>query len=81
MGYVFVLLGADGVSISVSVMLKVGSIMGIVLIVIIAVVGGLLYQSSWVISPSLWIIGAVYPLVGFGLGFLLARFVGQPWYR
>ncbi|XP_048862290.1 ileal sodium/bile acid cotransporter-like [Brienomyrus brachyistius] len=61
--------------------LKVGSIMGIILIVIIAMVGGLLYQSSWVISPSLWIIGAVYPLVGFGLGFLLARFVGQPWYR
>ncbi|XP_036400569.1 ileal sodium/bile acid cotransporter [Megalops cyprinoides] len=61
--------------------LKVGSIMGIALIVIIAVVGGVLYQSSWIISPSLWIIGAIYPLVGFGLGFLLARFVGQPYYR
>ncbi|KAI1885472.1 hypothetical protein AGOR_G00220550 [Albula goreensis] len=61
--------------------LKVGSIMGIMLIVIIAVVGGVLYQSSWIISPALWIIGAIYPLVGFGLGFLLARFVGQPWHR
>ncbi|KAJ8246728.1 hypothetical protein GJAV_G00254720 [Gymnothorax javanicus] len=61
--------------------LKVGSIMGIVLIIVIAVVGGVLYQSSWVISPSLWIIGAIYPVIGFGLGFLLARFVGQPWYR
>ncbi|XP_076857563.1 ileal sodium/bile acid cotransporter [Brachyhypopomus gauderio] len=61
--------------------LKVGSIMGVILIVVIAVVGGVLYQSSWIISPALWIIGAIYPLVGFALGFLLARFVGQPWHR
>ncbi|XP_030642479.1 ileal sodium/bile acid cotransporter [Chanos chanos] len=61
--------------------LKVGSIVGIVLIVITAVVGGVLYQSSWVISPSLWIIGAIYPVVGYSLGFLMARFVGQPWHR
>ncbi|KAM4731323.1 ileal sodium/bile acid cotransporter [Anableps anableps] len=61
--------------------LKVGSIAGFALIVIVAVVGGVLYQSSWVIAPSLWIIGTIYPFIGFGLGFLLARFVGQPWYR
>ncbi|KAM4561007.1 ileal sodium/bile acid cotransporter [Fundulus diaphanus] len=61
--------------------LKVGSIAGFALIIIIAVVGGVLYQSSWVISPYLWIIGAVYPFIGFSLGFFLARFVGQPWYR
>ncbi|XP_047226995.1 ileal sodium/bile acid cotransporter [Girardinichthys multiradiatus] len=59
--------------------LKVGSIGGFALIIIIAVVGGVLYQSSWVISPSLWIIGTVYPFIGFSLGFLLAWFVGQPW--
>ncbi|XP_047457921.1 ileal sodium/bile acid cotransporter [Mugil cephalus] len=61
--------------------LKVGSIVGACLIVIIAVVGGVLYQSSWVIAPSLWIIGTIYPFIGFGLGFAMARFVGQPWYR
>ncbi|XP_054643878.1 ileal sodium/bile acid cotransporter [Dunckerocampus dactyliophorus] len=61
--------------------LKVGSITGFGLIIIIAVVGGILYQSSWTIAPSLWIIGTVYPFIGFGLGFLLARIVGQPWYR
>ncbi|XP_026151236.1 ileal sodium/bile acid cotransporter [Mastacembelus armatus] len=61
--------------------LKVGSILGFGLIIIIAVVGGVLYQSSWIIAPSLWIIGAIYPFIGFGLGFLLARFVGQPWDR
>ncbi|KAA0715758.1 Ileal sodium/bile acid cotransporter [Triplophysa tibetana] len=61
--------------------LKVGSVLGLVLIIVIAVIGGVLYQSSWVISPSLWIIGTIYPFIGFALGFLLARFVGQPWYR
>ncbi|XP_029559010.1 ileal sodium/bile acid cotransporter [Salmo trutta] len=61
--------------------LKVGSIVGFLLIIIIAVVGGVLYQSSWTISPSLWIIGAIYPFVGFTLGFFMARFVGQPWHR
>ncbi|KAG7236590.1 hypothetical protein INR49_000762 [Caranx melampygus] len=61
--------------------LKVGSIAGFGLIIIIAVVGGILYQSSWNIAPSLWIIGTIYPFIGFGLGFLLARFVGQSWSR
>uniref|UniRef100_A0A1A8BZN4 Ileal sodium/bile acid cotransporter n=2 Tax=Nothobranchius TaxID=28779 RepID=A0A1A8BZN4_NOTKA len=61
--------------------LKVGSIAGFLLIIIIAVVGGVLYQSSWNIAPSLWIIGTIYPFIGFSLGFLLARFVGQPWDR
>ncbi|KAM7380925.1 hypothetical protein PAMP_004193 [Pampus punctatissimus] len=61
--------------------LKVGSIAGFGLIVIIAVVGGVLYQSSWTIAPSLWIIGTIYPFIGFGLGFLMARFTGQPWER
>ncbi|KAM9347690.1 ileal sodium/bile acid cotransporter [Symphorus nematophorus] len=61
--------------------LKVGSIAGFGLIVIIAVVGGVLYQSSWTIAPSLWIIGTIYPFIGFGLGFFMARFAGQPWHR
>ncbi|XP_053732627.1 ileal sodium/bile acid cotransporter-like [Synchiropus splendidus] len=61
--------------------LKIGSFAGFALIIIIAVVGGVLYQSSWTIAPSLWIIGTIYPFIGFGLGFLMARFVGQPWHR
>lgn len=60
---------------------QVGSIAGFGLIIILAVVGGVLYQSSWVIAPSLWIIGTIYPFIGFGLGFMLARITGQPWYR
>ncbi|XP_054471895.1 ileal sodium/bile acid cotransporter [Anoplopoma fimbria] len=61
--------------------LKVGSIAGFCLIIIIAVVGGILYQSSWTIAPALWIIGTIYPFIGFGLGFFMARFTGQPWNR
>ncbi|XP_070832730.1 ileal sodium/bile acid cotransporter [Chaetodon trifascialis] len=61
--------------------LRVGSIAGFALILIIAVVGGVLYQSSWTIAPSLWIIGTIYPFIGFSLGFILARITGQPWYR
>ncbi|TKS67646.1 Ileal sodium/bile acid cotransporter [Collichthys lucidus] len=61
--------------------LKIGSIAGFALIIIIAVVGGILYQSSWTIAPSLWIIGTIYPFIGFGLGFILARIAGQPWHR
>uniref|UniRef100_A0A2K6F2I8 Ileal sodium/bile acid cotransporter n=1 Tax=Propithecus coquereli TaxID=379532 RepID=A0A2K6F2I8_PROCO len=61
--------------------LKIGSIAGAILIVLIAVVGGILYQGAWIIAPSLWIIGAVFPVAGYTLGFLLARIAGQPWYR
>uniref|UniRef100_A0A3Q2Z146 Ileal sodium/bile acid cotransporter n=1 Tax=Hippocampus comes TaxID=109280 RepID=A0A3Q2Z146_HIPCM len=56
--------------------LKVGITM-----IIIIVVGRVLYQTSWDIDLSIWIIGIIYPCLGFGMGFLLARLVGQPWYR
>ncbi|KAM9190152.1 ileal sodium/bile acid cotransporter [Dugong dugon] len=63
------------------IILKIGSITGIILIILVAVVGGILYQGSWVISPKLWIIGAIFPMVGYFLGFFLARIAGQPWHR
>nr|XP_056718122.1 ileal sodium/bile acid cotransporter [Euleptes europaea] len=61
--------------------LKIGSITGAVLIVLIAVVGGILYQGSWTITPQLWIVGTIFPLAGYSLGFFLARLAGQPWHR
>ncbi|XP_006131096.2 ileal sodium/bile acid cotransporter [Pelodiscus sinensis] len=61
--------------------LKAGSITGLALIVIIAVVGGILYNGSWIITPQLWIIGTIFPAAGYSLGFLLARIAGQPWHR
>ncbi|XP_001513365.2 ileal sodium/bile acid cotransporter [Ornithorhynchus anatinus] len=63
------------------IILKIGSIVGAVLIVLIAVVGGILYKGSWTIAPNLWIIGTIFPAAGYTLGFLLARIAGQPWYR
>ncbi|XP_074841763.1 ileal sodium/bile acid cotransporter [Carettochelys insculpta] len=63
------------------IILKAGSITGLALIVIIAVVGGILYKGSWIISPQLWIIGTIFPAAGYTLGFLLARVAGQPWHR
>ncbi|XP_038615280.1 ileal sodium/bile acid cotransporter [Tachyglossus aculeatus] len=61
--------------------LKIGSILGAILIVLIAVVGGILYKGSWIISPNLWIIGTIFPAAGYTLGFVLARVAGQSWLR
>ncbi|GCC19243.1 ileal sodium/bile acid cotransporter [Chiloscyllium punctatum] len=61
--------------------LKIGSITGAFLIVATAVTGALLYKGSWATSPYLWIIGTIYPAIGYALGFILARIAGQPWFR
>ncbi|XP_055965988.1 ileal sodium/bile acid cotransporter [Sorex fumeus] len=63
------------------IILKIGSIAGAILIVLIAVIGGVLYQSAWIIQPKLWIIGTLFPVAGYSLGFFLARIAGQPWHR
>lgn len=63
------------------IILRIGSITGAILIVLIAVVGGILYQSAWIIAPNLWIVGTIFPVAGYSLGFILARIAGQPWHR
>ncbi|XP_015279478.1 PREDICTED: ileal sodium/bile acid cotransporter [Gekko japonicus] len=63
------------------IILKFGSITGGILIVLIAVVGGILYKGSWTITPQLWIVGTIFPAAGYSLGFFLARLAGQPWHR
>ncbi|EMP29782.1 Ileal sodium/bile acid cotransporter [Chelonia mydas] len=63
------------------IILKAGSITGLILILIIAVVGGILYKGSWAISPQLWIVGTIFPAAGYSLGFILARIAGQSWHR
>ncbi|NXB39497.1 NTCP2 protein, partial [Eulacestoma nigropectus] len=63
------------------IILKVGSIVGAVLIVLIAVVGGILYKGSWIIPPKLWIIGTIFPAAGYIFGFFLARVAGLSWQR
>ncbi|MEE6470736.1 hypothetical protein FKM82_009052 [Ascaphus truei] len=61
--------------------LKIGSIVGGILIVLIAVVGGVLYKGSWIISTELWLIGTIFPAAGFSLGFFLAYLSNQSWCR
>ncbi|XP_063806832.1 ileal sodium/bile acid cotransporter-like [Pseudophryne corroboree] len=61
--------------------LKVGSITGFILIVLIAVIGGVLYRGSWDIAPKIWIIGTIFPAAGFIFGFLLAYISNQSWTR
>ncbi|XP_056416080.1 ileal sodium/bile acid cotransporter-like [Hyla sarda] len=61
--------------------LKIGSITGGILIVLIAVIGGVLYKGSWDIAPKLWILGTVFPAAGFVFGFLLAYISNQTWSR
>ncbi|XP_029460402.1 ileal sodium/bile acid cotransporter [Rhinatrema bivittatum] len=63
------------------IIMKIGSIVGAILIVLMATIGGILYKGSWLISPELWIIGTLFPAIGFSFGLILARIAGQPWYR
>ncbi|XP_053311265.1 ileal sodium/bile acid cotransporter-like [Spea bombifrons] len=59
--------------------LKIGSITGFILIILIAVVGGVLYRGSWIIAPELWIVGTIFPAAGYAFGFLLAYISNQSW--
>ncbi|KAM4795963.1 ileal sodium/bile acid cotransporter-like [Rhinophrynus dorsalis] len=61
--------------------LKIGSITGGILIVLIAVVGGVLYRGSWIIAPELWIVGTLFPAAGYTFGFFLAYISNQSWKR
>ncbi|XP_053311266.1 ileal sodium/bile acid cotransporter-like [Spea bombifrons] len=63
------------------IILKIGSITGGILIVTIAVIGGVLYKGSWAIDPKLWIIGTIFPVVGFVVGFILASLSNLSWSR
>ncbi|KAM9319996.1 ileal sodium/bile acid cotransporter-like [Gastrophryne carolinensis] len=63
------------------IILKIGSITGGILIILIAVVGGVLYRGAWDIAPKLWIIGTIFPLCGYVFGFGLAYLANQTWSR
>ncbi|XP_069826846.1 ileal sodium/bile acid cotransporter-like [Dendropsophus ebraccatus] len=63
------------------IILKVGSATGGILIVTIAVIGGVLYKGSWIIDPKLWIVGTVFPAIGFTMGFILAAMANLSWQR
>ncbi|XP_068121360.1 ileal sodium/bile acid cotransporter-like [Hyperolius riggenbachi] len=63
------------------IILKVGSVTGFILIIIVAVIAGVLYKQAWTIIPKLWIIGTIFPVIGFTVGFLLACVANMSWSR
>ncbi|XP_061406797.1 ileal sodium/bile acid cotransporter-like [Lethenteron reissneri] len=63
------------------ILVKIGSAVGGILIVAISVAGALLYQGAWDTEPTMWIIGFIFPIIGYVLGFGLAKLVNQPWQR
>ncbi|XP_032820238.1 ileal sodium/bile acid cotransporter isoform X2 [Petromyzon marinus] len=63
------------------ILVKIGSVLGGILIIAISVAGALLYQGAWDTEPAMWIIGCIFPIIGYVLGFGLAKLVNQPWQR
>uniref|UniRef100_A0A8C4SNM4 Solute carrier family 10 member 6 n=1 Tax=Erpetoichthys calabaricus TaxID=27687 RepID=A0A8C4SNM4_ERPCA len=61
--------------------LKVGSILGWLIIVIVTVISVVLFKGSWAVDTSVLIIGVIYPIVGYVSGFALAFLLRQPWKR
>ncbi|MBN3295540.1 NTCP2 protein, partial [Amia calva] len=63
------------------VILKVGSIVGSILILVLAIASGVLYKGSWDIDTSMVIIGVIFPMIGYTAGFVIAFILRQPWKR
>ncbi|XP_030044496.1 sodium-dependent organic anion transporter [Microcaecilia unicolor] len=60
---------------------KIGSIIGILLIIVIGTASSVLYKGSWNTDLSILAIGIIYPLIGYISGFGIAVLVRQPWKR
>ncbi|KAM9330524.1 sodium-dependent organic anion transporter [Gastrophryne carolinensis] len=60
---------------------KAGSVIGILIMLVIAVASSVLYKGSWNTDTSVLVIGIIYPLLGYLLGFCLAVILRQPWKR
>ncbi|KAM3873960.1 sodium-dependent organic anion transporter-like [Diretmus argenteus] len=63
------------------VILRVGSVVGGLLLLVIGLASALLYEGSWDTDTSLIIIGFIFPLIGYSAGFVIAVFLRQPWQR
>ncbi|GCB61084.1 hypothetical protein scyTo_0004045 [Scyliorhinus torazame] len=58
---------------------KIGTVAGASILIVIAVVTSLLYKGSWNAGLPLLIIGIINPLIGYTIGFILAGLVQQSW--
>ncbi|XP_041086958.1 solute carrier family 10 member 6-like [Polyodon spathula] len=63
------------------IILKVGSVAGCLLIIVVGTASAVLYKGSWNTDTPVLIIGIIYPMIGYMSGFLLAVSVRQPWQR
>uniref|UniRef100_UPI00358FB25E ileal sodium/bile acid cotransporter-like n=1 Tax=Myxine glutinosa TaxID=7769 RepID=UPI00358FB25E len=61
------------------IVLKVGSVTGIVLMTVAGAVGIALYSGSWFITPVMWIAAAVMPVSGYVLSLGISKLSRQPW--
>ncbi|XP_036384638.1 ileal sodium/bile acid cotransporter-like [Megalops cyprinoides] len=61
--------------------LKVGSVFGASLILVIAIANAVLYKGSWNVDASFLIIGFIFPLIGYSFGFIISIIMRQPWPR
>ncbi|XP_054342020.1 sodium-dependent organic anion transporter [Pongo pygmaeus] len=63
------------------IILKIGAIVGGVLLLVVAVAGVVLAKGSWNSDINLLTISFIFPLIGHVTGFLLALFTHQSWQR
>ncbi|KAK0130955.1 Solute carrier family 10 member 6 [Merluccius polli] len=61
--------------------LKVGSVVGGVMILVVGVASALMYHGSWQTDTSLIVIASIFPLIGYSAGFVIAVICRQPWPR
>nr|XP_020843991.1 solute carrier family 10 member 6 isoform X2 [Phascolarctos cinereus] len=61
------------------IILRVGSVVGVLLLVVIIVASGILMKGSWNADSPLLVISFMFPLMGYVFGFLLALLAHQPW--
>ncbi|CAL8278996.1 unnamed protein product [Merluccius merluccius] len=61
--------------------LKVGSVVGGVMILVVGVASALMYHGSWQTDTSLILIASIFPLIGYSAGFVIAVICRQPWPR
>ncbi|XP_074084209.1 sodium-dependent organic anion transporter [Macrotis lagotis] len=63
------------------IILKVGTVVGVVFLAMIIVAGGILIKGSWNSAGQLLVVTFLFPLIGHIFGFLLALLTLQPWER
>ncbi|XP_034167330.2 sodium-dependent organic anion transporter [Pangasianodon hypophthalmus] len=63
------------------IFLKVGSIVGGLVMLGVGIASILLYDGLWNTETSILVIGSVFPMIGYFAGFIISVIVRQPWNR